>query len=142
MNRKIGVPLMVCALVLSLGACEGRPKSAMGGILGGGALRGASYFLSKGGKYAIPITVASTAIGALVGSGIGESLDKVDELSHLATMQIALETNPTGEGSEWRNPKKRYWWCDCPKTDLPKTIRSILSVIRVSHYARHQGFQW
>ena len=120
MNRKIGVPLMVCALVLSLGACEGRPKSAMGGILGGGALRGASYFLSKGGKYAVPITVAGTALGALVGSGIGESLDKVDELSHLATMQIALETNPTGEGSEWRNPKNDTGGVVVPKQTFQK----------------------
>jgi len=69
----------------------------MGGILSGGALGDASYFLSKGGKYAVPITVAGTAIGALVGLGIGEALDKVDELNHLATMQITPETNPTGD---------------------------------------------
>jgi surface antigen len=92
----------------------------MGTILGGGALGGASYFLSKGGKYAVPITVAGTAIGALVGSGIGDSMDKVDQLSHLATMQIALEKNPIDEVSNWSNPENGTGGAVVPKQTFQK----------------------
>ena len=80
----------------------------MGGILSGGALGGASYFLSKGGKYAIPITVASTAIGALVGSGIGESLDKVDELYANMVLQQSLNNNGNGQTTNWTHPTKNF----------------------------------
>ena len=102
------IPIVIICSSLALSACENAPKQAMGSIVGGGALGGAGYFLSKGikgGKYTAPITVASAALGALVGGGIGSALDKTDQMHHLATTQIALETLPTDTPKQWNNPK-------------------------------------
>jgi len=94
--------------MLFLGACENSPKQTMGGVLGGG-LSGAGAFLIskgiKGGKYQIPLTVVSAGLGALVGSSLGKVMDQSDQMYHLATTQIALETIPTNQPKQWDNPK-------------------------------------
>jgi surface antigen len=123
MRKKIGIPIVVLCSALALGACENNPKTAMGGIIGGGALGGTGYLLSKGlkgGKYTAPITVASTALGALIGSGIGSALDKTDQLHHLATMQEALEINPTNTPKEWTNPKTENTGVVVPRETFKK----------------------
>ena len=108
MINRPGILVLGACSMLFLSACENNPKTAMGGLIGGGAL-GAGAFLAskgiKGGKYTIPITVASTALGALIGSGIGSALDKTDQMHHLATTQIALETLPTDTPRQWTNPQ-------------------------------------
>ena len=119
MLNRPGILVLTACSILVLGGCEGRPKTAMGGIVGGGAL-GAGAFLAsksiKGGKYQIPITIVSAGLGALIGSSVGEALDKTDEMFHLANTQFALETLPTNQAKEWSNPK----------TQSTKTIRSKL----------------
>ena len=104
--KKLITPVLVGSLVVSLGACENRPKTAMGTILGGSALGGASYYLAKGSKHAKPIALAGLAVGALLGNALGESLDKQDEMHHIATTQLALETSKNNEVKEWTNPNK------------------------------------
>tara|TARA_R110002074_G_scaffold41053_1_gene109254 strand:- start:576 stop:1088 length:513 start_codon:yes stop_codon:yes gene_type:complete len=108
MKTNKSIPMLIICSSLALSACENAPKQAMGSIVGGGALGSAGYFLSKGikgGKYTAPITVASAALGALVGGGIGSALDKTDQMHHLATTQIALEGTPSNVPREWTNPK-------------------------------------
>jgi hypothetical protein len=74
MRNRPGIIVLTACSMLFLGGCEGRPKTTMGAILGGGSL-GAGAFLAskniKGGKYTLPLTVVATGLGALVGSGIG-----------------------------------------------------------------------
>ena len=89
--------ILVGFIVISLGACENRPKTSLGTILGGTALGGASYYLAKGSKYSKPIGLAGVAIGVLLGNALGESLDKQDEVHLLATTQVALEKNKNQE---------------------------------------------
>jgi len=99
---------IVClVLVVTLGACEGRPKTALGTIVGGSSLGGASYYLAKGSKYSKPIAVAGLFVGSLLGNAIGESLDKTDEMHLLATAQNALETTKNEEVTEWVDPNKK-----------------------------------
>ena len=105
--NKFVFPVVIGSLILTLGACENRPKTAMGTILGGSALGGASYYLAKGSKYSKPIALAGVAVGALLGNALGESLDKQDEMHHLATTQLALETKKNHEVSGWKNPNKK-----------------------------------
>ena len=124
MRKKIGVPIVVLCSALALGACENNPKTAMGGIIGGGALGGTGYLVSKGikgGKYTAPIAIASTALGALIGSGIGSALDKTDQIHHLATMQTALEMNPSEHKAEWSNPDKGTGGSIIPKETFKKS---------------------
>ena len=108
MLNRPGILVLTACSMLILSACEGRPKTAMGGLIGGSALGGGAFLASKGikgGKYQIPITIASAGLGALIGSGIGDTLDKTDELHHLATTQIALETLPVDIPKKWSNPE-------------------------------------
>lgn len=121
MNSKLSLPIIIGCFALSLGACENRPKTAMGSIIGGSALGAGAFLASKGSDHAIPITVASTALGALIGGGIGSALDKTDEMHHLATMQIALETKPTNEKAEWKNPTKDTGGVVIPRQTLQKS---------------------
>lgn len=104
--KKLFIPILAGSLIVSLGACENRPKTAMGTILGGSALGGASYYLAKGSKHAKPIAIAGLAVGALLGNALGESLDKQDEMHLLATAQHALETTKNDVPTEWKNPNK------------------------------------
>ena len=123
MKHRIGIPVIIGCLVISLTACENAPKTAMGGIIGGGALGGTGYLVSKGikgGKYTAPIAIASTALGALIGSGIGSALDKTDQIHHLATMQTALEMNPSEHKAEWSNPDKGTGGAIIPKETFKK----------------------
>lgn len=107
-----------------LGGCENNPKTAMGGLIGGGSLGGAGYFLSKGvkgGKYTIPITVASTVIGGLIGSGIGQALDKTDQIHVMSTTHHALENVPSNVSSTWSNPKTLTSGSVTPKETFQKS---------------------
>ena len=123
MLNRPGILVLTACSMLFLGACEGRPKTAMGGLIGGGAL-GAGAFLAsksiKGGKYTLPITVVSAGLGALIGSGIGDALDKTDQMHHLATTQFALETLPTNQPKEWNNAETANSGVVIPKETFKK----------------------
>ena len=119
-NHSIILVITACS-VLVLGGCEGRPKTALGGVLGGSALGVGGFLASKGTKYKIPITVASTALGALIGSGIGDALDKTDQMHHLATTQLALETLPTDTVKQWQNPNSKSSGVIIPKQTFKKS---------------------
>ncbi|MBI07492.1 MAG: hypothetical protein CMM54_10975 [Rhodospirillaceae bacterium] len=96
---------MILISMLGLSACNQNAgnKETLGG-LGGAAVGGlAGAQIGKGSGQ-----LAATAVGALlgffVGSEVGKSLDKADQLYAERTAGQALETNPTGETSSWSNP--------------------------------------
>ena len=96
----------VVLLVASLSACanfEGRPKQTLGTLLGGGlgALAGSQF---GGGNGRLAAVALGTLGGAFLGSEIGKSLDRADQLFIRQTSDRALERNRTGETSVWRNP--------------------------------------
>ena len=87
-------------LVVSLASCSNQPsKQDVGTITGGvlGGVLGAQVGKGTGRDVAI---IAGTLAGAYLGSAIGKSMDETDRLK---TAQ-AMERDPTGKSSTWRNP--------------------------------------
>ena len=99
------------AVVLAAG-CETnvaeQPKQTAGTVAGAaaGGLLGAQI---GDGTGQLAATAAGTLIGALVGGEIGKSLDRADRAYAAQTTQAALETNPTGASSTWRNPDTGHY---------------------------------
>jgi len=98
----------------------------MGSIIGGSALGVGAFLASKsvkGGKHTIPITLASTALGVLIGAGIGNALDKTDGRRKVLTaaIQIALESKRTNEKVEWKNRAKNTGGVVIPRLTFQKS---------------------
>ena len=92
--------IKVTVLVLSLAACSDQPtKQDIGTVTGGvlGGVLGAQVGRGTGRDVAI---IAGTLAGAYLGSSIGKSMDETDRLK----TAHAMESNPTGRASTWRNP--------------------------------------
>ena len=98
--------------VISLASCaeQGGPftKQQAGTLFGavGGAAVGSQF--GKG-----PGRAAMTALGALggaaIGNSIGASLDNADKAARARTEQVAFETAPTGQPSQWTNPDSGHY---------------------------------
>ncbi|NQV59210.1 MAG: glycine zipper 2TM domain-containing protein [Alphaproteobacteria bacterium] len=91
-------------IALSTAACQqGGEKQGVGTLLGavGGALAGSQVGQGKGRLVAV---AAGTLLGAFLGSEIGKSLDSADRLAMERTTQRTLETVPSGDAVNWRNP--------------------------------------
>jgi surface antigen len=103
--KNFAAALMLGA-ALSLGACadwQNNPKTTAGTLVGagGGALIGSQF---GGGKGQLVTTALGALAGAWAGSEVGKSLDRADRLEMQRTTQGALETLPSRQTSEWRNP--------------------------------------
>ena len=100
-------PFIAAALAgLMLAGCQSmqdNPKQTMGTLAGAGlgALAGSQV---GGGKGAMVGIAVGTLAGAWLGSEIGKSLDNADKAIMQKTSNNALESNPTGVASSWRNP--------------------------------------
>lgn len=100
--KKAALPMV---LALALSACQqGEFNKQTGGTLIGaglGALVG-SQIGSGGGQLAA--VAIGTLAGGFLGSEVGKSLDRADQLAMQRTSQSALETAPTHQVSNWKNP--------------------------------------
>jgi len=87
-----------CALAFTVG-CQGPSKGTTGAVLGGvaGGALGSQVGSGRGKTIA---TIGGVLAGAALGGAIGGSMDKTDELH----AQNALESTPTGQAVQWRNP--------------------------------------
>lgn len=87
-----------------MGGGQGFNKQDVGTVLGGvgGAVVGAQFGKGDG-------KLAMTALGALLGAGIGNqlgaSLDKADIQYNNRTAQKAFETGQAGQSLPWQNPQ-------------------------------------
>lgn len=92
-------------ILFSTVACSQRtgPKETGGALIGAGlgGLAGSQIGSGTGQLAAVGLGVL---LGGLLGSEVGRSLDKADQAYAARTTQKALEHNPTGERSQWRNP--------------------------------------
>jgi len=99
---KIGAVLVAAAM---LTACEGDTgtKQTVGTLLGGvgGAVVGSQFGKGTGQLAAV---AAGTLVGAFLGGELGKSLDRADRMALHSTTSTALEQNPVGQPSSWRNP--------------------------------------
>lgn len=103
--RTIAIAL---ALSMSLSGCVTSGmgmKEGVGTVIGaaGGAWLG-SEIGKKGSTGNIIAIAVGTLGGAVIGGGIGASLDKVDQMHAERSAQAALERNPDGQAAGWSNP--------------------------------------
>jgi surface antigen len=110
--------VIIAVLSASLPACttfnpQEQPKQTAGTVLGaiGGGLLGAQ--VGKGAGQ-LAATAAGTLGGAWLGSEIGASLDRADRLHAQQATYTALEHNPTGTASTWRNPDTGHYGAVTP----------------------------
>jgi len=101
-NIAIAIALMV---MVGISACSQQmgDKEQMG-LLGGAALGGLAGAQIGDGSGQLAATAAGALLGALLGQEVGASLDKADKLYAERTAGVALESNPTGQSSNWENP--------------------------------------
>jgi len=102
MKKMIAIML---SLVLVLAGCAPSmgPKETGGTIIGAGAgaLAGSQIGSGRGTLVAVAI---GTLAGALIGQGVGQSLDRADQLMMERNAQYALESTRTNVATTWRNP--------------------------------------
>jgi surface antigen len=102
MKRLVGA----ASLLLMIAGCEetGVPKQAGGTLVGAGVggLVGSQF---GGGTGKLAMTGLGVLIGALMGSDVGKSLDRADQLAMEKTTRDTLESAPAGQVAPWRNPQ-------------------------------------
>jgi len=99
----------VVALGLGVAGCQQQGPKQTIGTLGGaavGGLAGAQFGSGSGQLAAVAI---GTLLGAFVGSEVGKSLDKADQAYAAQTANEALESNRSGERSDWQNPDSGHY---------------------------------
>lgn len=101
-TRTVAV-LLVASFTLAACAQDQGQKQTVGTLLGAGA--GALLGSQLGGGKGQLLAVAVGALGgALLGSELGRSLDDNDKMRAAKTQQVALESNRSGQASNWVNP--------------------------------------
>ena len=99
------ISLVMAVLAVLLSACmkDLGPKEGLGGVIGAavGGIAGAQVGDGTGQLVAVG---AGVLLGALVGSEIGQSLDKADQLYAAEAYKESIETTPTGTTTSWANP--------------------------------------
>ena len=98
--------ILPMALVFGLAACADNQygqKQTGGAVLGGvaGGLLGSQV---GGGSGRLAATAVGTVLGLFLGSEVGKSLDKADKAYAANTYHRALETQPSGTSTVWKNP--------------------------------------
>ncbi len=95
---------LVSVVAIGLGACADQGPKQTIGTLGGAALGGLVGSQIGSGTGQMAAVGAGVLLGGLIGSEIGRSLDRADREMMYRTTQRALETQPSGASSTWRNP--------------------------------------
>ena len=100
--RLLAVALVFVSLIT--GCAQTGPKEQAGAAAG--AVTGAAlgYGLGKGHRDQTAAIVLGAFLGGLVGQRIGQQLDAADQVMARNSVGYALEYNPTGAASNWRNP--------------------------------------
>ena len=98
----LGLNLASMPVILHAEECQGN-KEAVGTVVGAllGGIVG-SRFGKGGGKKAA--TILGAVAGGYAGNRYGESLDCQDKQYHSQTAHEALEFQPAGRPSSWKNP--------------------------------------
>jgi len=117
MFKQCKVLSVVLSASLLLSACADSSVSKQDiGTLSGGAIGGLLGSQFGGGDGKVASAVAGTLIGAFIGSSVGKSMDEVDKMK----ASQALETQPTGQTSTWKNPDNKSTYAVKPT----KTVKN------------------
>ncbi|NQU61608.1 MAG: hypothetical protein HQ512_10810 [Rhodospirillales bacterium] len=97
------IAVLVLASVLLAGCVtQGKEKQFAGSLLGAG-LGGFAGSKIGGGKGQLAAVAVGTLAGAVLGGGIGESLDNMDKL-YADRAQDRAQAAPVGQAIAWNNP--------------------------------------
>ncbi|MEQ8195219.1 MAG: RT0821/Lpp0805 family surface protein [Rhodospirillales bacterium] len=111
LTRKISIgsvaAIALFALLLSGCVTQGNQKQVGGTLLGAG-LGGWAGSTIGGGKGRLAAVAAGTLIGALVGNGIGQSLDNIDRM-HADRAFSQAQYTPVGQPVVWNNPNTGHY---------------------------------
>lgn len=109
LGRHMAKLVVILFVSLSLAACaeNAGPKEQGGTVVGAvaGGLLGST--IGRGSGKALAIGVGAV-LGGIIGSEVGRSLDRADRAYMYRTTQETLETEPTGETSNWVNPDNQH----------------------------------
>ena len=99
----LGATAMFATISCSDVMSQESPKADIGTVLGAivGGLGGSQVGKGSGQLWA---TGAGVFLGAILGRGIGESLDRADQMYAQQSYQYTLESVPTGYTEQWMNP--------------------------------------
>ena len=119
--RSVAVLSIVAALAVAgcdttQGGVGGMGQKQTGGaVLGavGGGLLGSTLGRGQGRLWAVG---AGTLLGAFIGSEVGRSLDKADQLAAARAYEQA-NTAPIGETITWRNPESGHYGTVTPSRE-------------------------
>lgn len=107
MRKAMFVLAAVGTLVLQ--ACTGdRGPKEIGGAVIGGAAGGLLGSQIGHGTGQVVATAAGVFLGAWLGSEVGRYMDDQDRASAERSAQAALEQNPDGRSSTWKNPNSGH----------------------------------
>ncbi len=98
----LAVGFVTAALIA--GCAQTGPKEQAG--TAAGAVTGAAlgWGLGKGHRDQTAAVVLGTFLGGILGQRIGQRLDEADQAMARNSVGYALEYNPTGISTTWRNP--------------------------------------
>ena len=137
MTIKLSAAAAVAAAAVILAGCQNiqdNPKQAGGTLVGAGlgALAGSQIGSGKGQLAAVAL---GTLAGAWLGSEVGKSLDSADRMAAQRTTQRALESTPSGQAAQWRNPDSGHSGTVTPqpafRTQSGQDCRDFESTINV-----------
>ena len=111
---KLTIILVITTIFSACAQNQDNQKQTIGTLLGAGAgaLLGSQIGEGKGQLAAVAIGALG---GAFLGSELGKSLDDVDRLKAGKAQQAALENNPSGQITSWRNPDTGHSGTITPK---------------------------
>lgn len=102
MNKKV-IAIAVSSLLM-VGCANTHTKqdtgAGLGALLGGGLAYGLGQYSSNKEIW----TVLGIALGAIIGSNIGQQLDERDKMLAGMAMQRSLEYAPDNQMNTWKNP--------------------------------------
>jgi len=106
LKQKLGISsiaaITLVALLLSGCVTQNNQKQVAGTLLGAGLGGWAGSNIGHG-KGRLAAVAAGTLIGAFVGNGIGQSLDRIDQMQANYAYQQAQQA-PIGQPIRWSNP--------------------------------------
>ncbi|SDB18532.1 Surface antigen [Desulfonatronum thiosulfatophilum] len=117
-RKTLAVLAILALLATGCGGVQGggQVHQIGGGLLGGigGGIAGAQI---GGGSGRVAAIIGGTILGAALGSYVGGYMDRMDQQQVSRT----LETQPTGQTSQWRNPDTGHQYHVTPVNTFQKS---------------------
>jgi surface antigen len=108
--------VLVGTLLFAAGCTGNYGLKQTGGALVGAGLGGLAGSQIGKGTGQLAAIGAGTLLGALLGSEVGLSLDRADQMYATQTANYGLETVPSGNTVDWNNPDSGHYGTFTPQS--------------------------